>query len=55
VKGGAHGWRFDYSINGQRKLLSLGTYPTTGLAAARKKADDYRQLVAEGGGPQSVA
>ena len=25
VKGGAHGWRLDYSIHGRRKTLSLGT------------------------------
>lgn len=28
VKGGAHGWRFDYSHEGKRKTLSLGTYPS---------------------------
>jgi len=54
VKGGAHGWRFDYSIGGSRKLLSLGTYPDTGLAAARKKADGYRQLVAQGVDPSQL-
>jgi hypothetical protein len=54
VKGGAHGWRFDYSVGGLRKLLSLGTYPNTGLAAARKKADEYRQLVAQGVDPSQV-
>ena len=54
VKGGAHGWRFDYSIGGQRKLLSLGTYPDTALAAARKKADDFRQLVADGVDPSQL-
>ena len=25
VKGGAHGWRLDYSFQGRRKTLSLGT------------------------------
>jgi hypothetical protein len=54
VKGGAHGWRYNYSIDGQRRLLSLGTYPDTGLAAARKKADDYRQLVAQGVDPSQL-
>ena len=54
VKGGAHGWRFDYRINGLRKLLSLGTYPDTGLALARKKADDARKLVSEGTDPSEV-
>ena len=32
VKGGSHGWRFDYSLNGRRNTLSLGTYPNTGLS-----------------------
>ncbi|MES2992148.1 MAG: integrase arm-type DNA-binding domain-containing protein [Pseudomonadota bacterium] len=54
VKGGAHGWRFDYPINGVRKTLSLGTYPDTGLALARKKADEYRKLVASGTDPSDV-
>lgn len=35
VKGGAHGWRFDYTIKAKRKTLSLGTYPDATLAAAR--------------------
>lgn len=54
VKGGAHGWRFDYSVNGRRKTLSLGTYPDTGLALARKKADEARRLVSEGIDPSDV-
>jgi len=48
VKGGSHGWRFDYTIHGTRKNLSFGTYPGTGLALARKKADEARQMVREG-------
>ncbi|MGM9489795.1 tyrosine-type recombinase/integrase [Ideonella sp. YS5] len=48
VKGGSHGWRLDYSVNGVRKTLSLGTYPDTGLALARRKADEARRLVSEG-------
>ena len=47
VKGGAHGWRFDYTVHGRRKTLSLGTYPDTSLALARRKADAARHLVAE--------
>lgn len=54
VKGGAHGWRFDYSIKGKRKTLSLGTYPDTTLAAARVRADEFRKLVADGTDPSSV-
>lgn len=51
VKGGAHGWRLDYSHSGRRKTLSLGTYPDTGLALARRKADEARKLLAEGTDP----
>ncbi|WP_140636191.1 tyrosine-type recombinase/integrase [Methylibium rhizosphaerae] len=48
VKGGAHGWRFDYTFAGKRKTLSLGTYPDTGLGAARRKAEAARTMLAEG-------
>jgi len=51
VKGGAHGWRFDYRFGGKRNMISLGTYPDTTLAIARRKADATRQLLAEGGDP----
>lgn len=51
VKGGAHGWRLDYRFGGRRNMLSLGTYPDTTLAMARRKADAVRQLVAEGFDP----
>lgn len=54
VKGGAHGWRFDYSHGGKRKTLSLGTYPDTTLAAARTRADEFRKLVAAGTGPSHL-
>lgn len=54
VKGGAHGWRMDYSVKGKRKTLSLGTYPDTGLAQARKRADEARRLVAEGIDPSDL-
>lgn len=48
VKGGAHGWRFDYRFGGKRNMISLGTYPDTTLAIARRKADATRHLLAEG-------
>jgi len=54
VKGGSHGWRLDYTINGVRKNLSLGTYPDTGLALARKKADEARRHVSAGTDPSNV-
>jgi integrase len=51
---GSHWWRLDYSIGGKRKTLSLGTYPDTGLKAARDKADTARQLVAAGTDPSDL-
>jgi integrase len=54
VKGGSHAWRFDYTHEGKRKTLSLGTYPDTGLSAARRKADEARRLLAEGTNPSTV-
>ena len=54
VKGGSHGGRFDYSLNGRRKTLSLGTYPNTGLSLARKKADEARKLVSAGIDPSAA-
>jgi integrase len=54
VNGGSHGWRFDYSLNGRRNTLSLGTYPDTGLSLARKKADEVRKLVSAGQDPSGA-
>jgi integrase len=48
VKGGSHGWRFDYTFRGKRKTLSLGTYPATSLSHARKQAAEARRMVREG-------
>jgi Arm DNA-binding domain len=54
VNGGSHGWRFDYSFNGRRNTLSLGTYPETSLSLARKKAEDARKLVSAGTDPSAL-
>ena len=43
VKGGSHGWRLDYSVNGRRKTISLGTYPATTIKLAREKAEAARR------------
>lgn len=40
---GAHLWRFDYRFGGKRNMLSLGEYPDTTLAIARRKADEVRR------------
>lgn len=54
VKGGAHGWRFDYSLAGKRKTISLGTYPEVSLASARERARVAREQVAAGIDPSAV-
>lgn len=51
MKGGAHGWRLAYAHEGRRNVISLGTYPDTTLAGARKKADEARRLLSEGVDP----
>jgi integrase len=51
---GAKWWRFDYSLEGKRKTLSLGVYPATGLADARRKAEEVRTNVANGTDPSNT-
>jgi len=45
---GARWWRWDYRFAGNRKTLSMGTFPDTGLRDARAKRDDARTLLANG-------
>jgi integrase len=51
---GAKWWRMDYTIHGKRKTLSLGTYPATGLKAARDKAQEARRQVEAGEDPSDA-
>lgn len=51
---GAKWWRFDYSIASKRKSLSLGVYPVTSLADARRKAEDARKQVSNGIDPSEI-
>jgi integrase len=46
-------WRFRYKFNAKEKLLSLGSYPDTGLGDARKKRDEARKLLASGIDPSA--
>jgi integrase len=48
--GGRH-WRYRFRINGKESIHSLGEYPRTGLAEARRRRDDARDLVKEGRSP----
>lgn len=45
---GAKIWRFRYVLNGRREKLTIGEM---GLAAARKRYDEARELVAQGTSP----
>lgn len=45
---GSKWWRLKYRFGGKEKLLSLGIYPSTGLADARGKRDEARKLLAAG-------
>ena len=51
---GAKWWRFDYSIDGKRKTLSLGVYPVTGLSDARRKAEEARIQVSNNIDPSTI-
>lgn len=48
---GSKWWRLKFRFGGKEKMLSLGTYPDTGLKEARSKRDDARKLLAEGVDP----
>lgn len=52
--GTAKWWRLKYRLDGKEKLLSLGTYPDTGLAEARGKRDTARGLLAKGIDPSQA-
>lgn len=45
---GGKWWRLKFRIGGKEKLLSLGTYPDTGLKEARGKRDEARKMMATG-------
>jgi integrase len=51
---GGRWWRLKYRFSGKEKLLSMGTYPDTGLKAAREKRDQARALLAEGVDPSET-
>ena len=50
---GGKWWRLKYRFGGKEKLLSLGTYPDTGLKEARGKRDEARKLIAQGIDPSA--
>lgn len=48
---GAKWWRQRYKWAGKEQTLSLGTYPSIGLADARARRDELRSMVAKGVNP----
>lgn len=50
---GGRFWRFRYRYNGIAKMLSMGTFPDTGLGLAREKLGDARKLLAAGIDPSA--
>ena len=51
---GAKWWRFDYTLGGKRKTLSVGVYPDTTLSDARRKAEQARNQQANGIDPSDT-
>jgi len=41
-------WHMRCTVNGKRKLLSLGVYPAVSLQEAREKRDQYKKIIASG-------
>lgn len=52
---GAKVWRYRYRHAGQASIITLGEYPTMGLADARAERDRLRALVRSGANPAHVA
>jgi hypothetical protein len=48
---GAKSWLFMWGRDGKRREMGLGGYPAVTLVAARKKSEECRKLVADGGDP----
>ncbi len=48
---GGKWWRFRYKLDGKEKTISIGVYPDVTLSKARKRRDEYRVVLADGGDP----
>lgn len=51
---GSGWWRLRYRFAGKEQMLSLGTYPEVGLALARQRRKEARELVAAGTDPSAA-
>lgn len=48
-------WRLSYRFEGKQKTLALGAYPAVSLAAARKRREEAKALLAAGTDPGTAA
>lgn len=48
LKGGGKVFRYDFSMDGKRKTLTIGKYPAVSLSEARLKAEQARAMIANG-------
>jgi integrase len=48
---GSRSWRYRYRLHRKAEKVSLGHYPAFSLQAARKKRDEYAEMVAHGRSP----
>jgi len=53
-KNGARLWRFVYTFNKKQKKLALGVYPGVTLEAARRKAEEASENIANGIDPSEI-
>lgn len=53
-KTGSKYWRMKYRFAGKEKKLSIGVYPETSLAEARRARDEARSLLAKGIDPSAL-
>ena len=48
---GSRSWRYRYSLHGKAEKVSVGRYPAISLVAARKRREEYAEMVAHGRSP----
>jgi hypothetical protein len=53
-RSGAKSWMYRFSWGGKRKWMTFGTYPATGLASARTRADEARAAIEAGTDPRTA-
>jgi hypothetical protein len=55
VSEGRKSWTFHYTLNGKRRRLTFGAYPSISLSSARTHADEAKAAIAEGRDPSLAA